>query len=80
MPDGARLKTLPSRLGVIELARLAVGGARAAGPPPLTAENGTAVEVERMVNGAGLIAMAGKQVSEGYELAGQRVTLRMEGT
>ena len=78
--DGTRLKTLPSRLGVIELARLAADGARPAGPPPLSAGISTAVEVDRMVNGAGLVGLAGKQLSVGYELAGQRVTLRMDGT
>ena len=35
--DGARIKTLPSRLGVAELARLASAGARPAGPSPLLA-------------------------------------------
>ena len=78
--DGTRLKTLPSRLGVIELARLAADGARPAGPPPLRAGTGTAVEVERMVNGTGLIGLAGRQLNVGYDLAGQRVTLRMDGT
>jgi hypothetical protein len=78
--DGTRLKTLPSRLGVIELARLAADGARPAGPPPIPAGTGTAVEIERMVNGTGLVALAGRQVNAGYELAGQRVTLRMDGT
>jgi transposase InsO family protein len=78
--DGTRLKTLPSRLGVIELARLAADGARSAGPPPLPAGTGTTVEVERMVNGSGLAGLAGRQFSVGYELAGQRVTLRMDGT
>jgi hypothetical protein len=33
-----------------------------------------------MVNGTGLAGLAGTQLSVGYELAGQRVTLRMEGT
>jgi len=78
--DGIRLKTLPSRLGVIELARLAADGARPAGPPPIPAGTGTSVEVERMVNGTGLVALAGRQLNAGYELAGQRVTLRMDGT
>ena len=50
--DGARIKTLPSRLGVAELARLASGGARPAGPSPLLAGTGTAVEIERTVNAA----------------------------
>lgn len=33
-----------------------------------------------MVNGTGLVSLAGRQLSVGYELAGQRVTLRMDGT
>jgi transposase InsO family protein len=78
--DGTRLKTLPSRLGVTELARLAADGARPAGPSPLPAGTGTAIEVERMVNAVGLAGLAGAQVSVGFELAGQRVTLRMDGT
>jgi hypothetical protein len=78
--DGNRLKTLPSRLGVTELARLAADGARPAGPSPLPAGNGTAIEVERTVNAVGLAGLAGAQVNVGFELAGQRVTLRMDGT
>ncbi|HEY2638470.1 MAG TPA: integrase core domain-containing protein [Streptosporangiaceae bacterium] len=78
--DGTRLKTLPSRLGVIELARLAADGARPAGPSPLPAGTGTAIEIERLVNGAGLVGLAGRQMNVGYELAGQRVSLRMDGT
>jgi transposase InsO family protein len=77
---GARIKTLPSRLGVVELARLAAGGARPAGPSPLLAGTGTAVEVERTVNAAGLAGLAGAQLNVGYQLAGQRVILRMDGT
>jgi hypothetical protein len=65
---GTRLKTLPSRLGVVELARLATGGARPAGPCPLPSGNGAAVEVERMVNAAGLVSLAGAQVNVGSEL------------
>jgi hypothetical protein len=78
--DGARLKTLPSRLGITELALLAADGARTAGPSPLPTGSGMAIEVERMVNGVGLIGLAGAQLNVGYELAGQRVTLRMDGT
>jgi hypothetical protein len=78
--DGARVKTLPSRLGITELARLAADGARPAGPSPLRAGTGTVVEVERTVNAAGLAGLAGAQVNVGYQLAGQRVTLRMDGT
>ena len=80
LAGGARIKTLPSRLGVAELARLAAGGARPAGPSPLLAGTGTAVEVERTVNASGLAGLAGAQLSVGYQLAGQRVILRMDGT
>jgi hypothetical protein len=40
LADGARIKTLPSRLGAADLARLAANGARPAGPhrcPPAMA-------------------------------------------
>jgi transposase InsO family protein len=77
---GTRVKTLPSRLGVAELARLAADGARPAGPSPLLAGTGTSVEVERTVNATGLVGLAGAQLSVGYQLAGQRVILRMDGT
>ena len=78
--DGARVKTPPSRLGITELARLAADGARPAGPSPLRAGTGTVVEVERTVNAAGLVGLAGAQFNVGYQLAGQRVVLRMDGT
>ena len=80
LAGSARIKTLPSRLGVAELARLAAGGARPAGPSPLLAGTGTAVEVERTVNASGLASLAGAQLSVGCQLAGQRVILRMDGT
>ena len=38
------------------------------------------MEIERTVNAAGLAGLAGAQVNVGYQLAGQRVTLRMDGT
>jgi hypothetical protein len=37
------------------------------------------IEVDRTVNATGLAGLAGDQVSVGIQLAGQRVTLRMEG-
>ena len=59
--DGTRLKTLPSRLGVIELARLAADGACPAGPPPLvpaSSPNDRSVTAEtspeRLVNDSAL--------------------------
>jgi len=77
--DGARIKTLPSRLGAAELSRLAAGGARPAGPSPLPAGTGAVIEVDRTVNATGLISLADQQIGVGSPLAGQRVTLRMEG-
>jgi transposase InsO family protein len=47
--DGARIKTVPSRLGMTELARLAAGGARPAGPSPLPTGDGAVIEVDRTV-------------------------------
>jgi transposase InsO family protein len=77
--EGARIKTLPSRLGVTELARLAADGARPAGPCPLPTGKTAVIEVDRTVNATGLISLADQQVGVGLQLAGQRVTLRMEG-
>jgi hypothetical protein len=45
---------------------------------PCPSGTGSAIEVERMVNGVGLVGLAGTQLNVGYELAGQRVTLRTE--
>jgi len=77
--DGARIKTLPSRLGATEPSPLAASGARPAGPSPLPAGDGTVIKVDRTVNATGLISLADQQVGVGSPLAGQRVTLRMEG-
>jgi transposase InsO family protein len=79
LADGARLKTLPSRLGAAELSRLAAGGARPADPCPLPAGKAAVIEVDRTVNASGVIGLAKGQVSVGVQLAGQRVTVRMEG-
>jgi len=77
--DGARIKTLPSRLGATELSRLAANGARPASPSPLPAGPRAVIEVDRTVNATGLISLGDQQVGVGSPLAGQRVTLRMEG-
>ena len=76
--DGARIKTVPSRLGVIELARRAAHEARPAGPSPLPAGDGAVIEVDRTVNATGLVSLADQQAGVGLPLAGQRVTLRMD--
>lgn len=83
--DGRRLKTVPSRLSVVELNRLRVSGARPAGPPPATAAvrgllaATMPVECERVVSASGLVGLARRQVSVGSPLAGRRVTLRFDG-
>ena len=77
--DGTRIKTLPSRLGVTELARLAANGARPASASPLPTGDAAVIEVDRTVNATGLVSLADQQVGAGLPLAGQRVTLRMEG-
>jgi hypothetical protein len=79
--DGEQLKSLPSRLGSAQLARLLREGATPAGPAPLPelAEDGESVDVDRTVNANGLVSLAGRYYSVGYHLAGQRVTLRLQG-
>lgn len=37
------------------------------------------IEVDQMVNGCGLTCLAGTQFNVGAQLAGQRITLRMDG-
>jgi hypothetical protein len=41
---------------------------------------GTAIEADRLVNGTGLASLAGRQFNVGYQFAGQKITLRMDGT
>ena len=77
--DGARIKTVPSRLGATELSRLAASGARPAGPSPLPTGDGAVIEVDRTVNATGGVSLGGQQAGVGLPLTGQRVTLRMEG-
>jgi hypothetical protein len=80
--DGVRLKTVPSRLTTAHLRQLLAEGARPAGPPPLPTgalRPGAPIEVDRLVNATGLIGLAGRQHPVGYHLAGQRVTVRLDG-
>jgi hypothetical protein len=81
--DGQLLKTVASRFTAADLPRLVRLGAQAAGPPPAgggAAAPGVpdAVEVDRIVNAAGLVGLGGRQLSVGQQYAGQRVTLRVE--
>jgi hypothetical protein len=77
--DGYRVKTLPSRLDARDLARLAAAGARPAGPPPLPPASGEVIEVERTVNASGNVSLGNHMISVGLPLAGQRITLRLDG-
>ena len=76
---GHRIKTLPSRLDARDLARLVAAGATPAGPPPLPAPSGTTIELERTVNASGNLSIGDHVISAGLPLAGQRVTLRLDG-
>jgi hypothetical protein len=78
--DGFGVKTLPSRLDARDLARLAAAaGGRRAGPPPLAPASGDVIEVERTVNASGNVSLGDHIISAGLPLAGQRVTLRLDG-
>lgn len=79
--DGARIKSSPSRLSQRDLARLVADGGSPAGPPPLPQPEPqtTAVEVHRVVNACGGISIAGRQISVGMPLAGQRIRIRLDG-
>jgi hypothetical protein len=79
--DGSRLKTVPSRLTQHHLRQLLTDGGRPAGPPPISTgpvKPGGPVEVDRLVNATGLLALAGRQHPVGYHLAGRRVTARLD--
>jgi transposase InsO family protein len=81
---GRYLKSVPSRLSDRDVARLRRAGARPAGPPPARRLPGrllagAPVEVERTVNAVGIVGVGGRQLGVGVPLAGQRVTIRLEG-
>jgi hypothetical protein len=77
--DGYRIKTVPSRLEHRDLARLAAAGAAPAGPPPLPPPSGAVIEIERTVSASGNVSVGDHTIGAGVPLAGQRVTLRLEG-
>lgn len=77
--NGARLKTVPSRLTIAHLQRLLADDAHPTGPPPIPAgQTGDPIEVDRLVNGTGLISLAGRQHPIGYHFAGRRLTVRLD--
>jgi transposase InsO family protein len=82
---GWRIKTVPSRLSAVDLARLRSAGARPAGPPPAGPAPGamaatSCVEVQRLVNAAGIITLGNQVIQVGSPLAGQRARIRLDGT
>jgi hypothetical protein len=82
LTNGTRLKTVPSRLTVAHLNQLLADGGRPAGPAPIVTGADVqvaAVEVDRLVNATGAVALAGRQRPVGYQFAGQRVTVRLGG-
>jgi transposase InsO family protein len=81
---GWRIKTVPSRLSAVDLARLRQHGARPAGPPPAGNAPGalaatSCVEVQRLVNAAGVITLGNQVIQVGSPLAGQRARIRIDG-
>jgi hypothetical protein len=79
---GTRLKSVRSHLSVNDLAGLARGGGRPAGPSPLpmAASGGPvgAVEVDRTVNAAGHVSLGQHIVQAAEILAGRRVGVRID--
>ena len=74
---GWRIKTVPSRLADVDLARLRLSGARPAGPPPAGPAPGAlaasrCVEVDRLVTATGGITLGNQLIPVGSPLAGQR--------
>ncbi len=81
---GWRIKTVPSRLSGVDLARLRHAGARPAGPPPAGPSPGTlaasrCVEVDRLVTATGGITVGNQLILVGSPLAGQRARIRLDG-
>jgi hypothetical protein len=79
--NGVRLKTVPSRLTAAHLQRLLTEDGQPAGPPPIRtgeAEPDAAIEVDRMVNATGAVALVGRQRPVGHPFAGRRVTVRID--
>ncbi|MFF3159058.1 IS481 family transposase [Streptomyces sp. NPDC057910] len=85
--DGELVRSVASCLDASNLHELSMRGAVRAGPPPAAPasgrlgrlEVGTVIEVDRKVDLSGVASLGNTEVTIGYELAGQRVTLRLDG-
>ena len=76
---GARVKSVRSHLSAADLARLAAGGGRPAGPPPIpAAEPGAAIEVDRVVSKDGHVSLGGRCHIAAEILGGMLVSIRIE--
>jgi hypothetical protein len=81
---GWRVKTVPSRLSEVDLARLRRSDGRAAGPPPAGPSPGVlaasrCAEVDRLVTGTGGVTLLNRLILVGSPLAGQRARIRLDG-
>jgi transposase InsO family protein len=76
---GARVKSVRSHLSAADLARLAAGGGRPAGPPPIpAAAPGSAIEVDRAVSKDGHVSLGGRYYIAAEILGGMMVSIRIE--
>lgn len=84
--DGELIRTRPSRLATEDLATLRLRSPRPAGPEPGTpaashraTTGASVVEIERTVDRDGNVNLGGQRVALAAHLAGQQVTLRLDG-
>ncbi|MFJ6054883.1 IS481 family transposase [Streptomyces sp. NPDC092307] len=85
--DGELLRTRPSQFTPTDLKALVKRGGRIAGPEPAAAALATGstapplavVEVDRIVGRDGDVGLGGERVKLASHLAGQQVTLRLDG-
>jgi hypothetical protein len=75
--DGRQFKSVPSRLTPTHLRQLLADGGRLTDRSPLA--TGGAVEVDRLVGAQGAISLARHQCPVGYQYAGRRLTIRLDG-
>ncbi|WP_435874791.1 IS481 family transposase [Nonomuraea dietziae] len=78
---GMRIKKVPSRLTPQHLRRLLAESGTRIQPTPRPARPGPdqAVEVDRTINACGLVSLGGRQHPVGYQFAGRRLTVRIDG-
>jgi hypothetical protein len=75
---GVRIKTVASKLAASDLHALVQTGQARLITADSPVEQPGGIEVDRTVSAIGYVALANKQFSVGYALAGRRVTLRFD--